>query len=97
MREPPILPVEKKSIAPRPVQPVAKSLGLKSLTENKLAVLATLFLVTGALGIPLLWMSSKFSVLERWLWSIVNSVYTAVLIWLVFQICLWSWRRISGF
>jgi hypothetical protein len=59
---------------------------LRQFTENKLVVLALLFFVTAVLGIPLLWISSKFSNLERWFWAIVVTVYTAVLLWLVFKL-----------
>ena len=96
MKQPPILPAEKPTARQTPTTQSRKSSGLASLLENKLAVLGTLFLVTGALGIPLLWMSSKFSTHERWLWAIINSVYTAALIWFVIIICLWSWRQISA-
>ncbi len=96
MTQPPILPVEQQPAAQHSQTRAGKQSSLQSLLENKLAVLSMLFLVTGALGIPVLWMSPKFSTFERWLWTILNSIYTAGLIWIVVQICLWSWRRISG-
>lgn len=66
------------------------------LVQNKLAVLSVLFFVTGFLGLPLLWLSPRFSNLERWVWAIVNTVYTCALIWIVFKICMWSWAQISA-
>lgn len=67
-----------------------------ALVQNKLAVLAILFFVTGFLGLPLLWLSPRFSNVERWVWAILNSIYTCALIWIVFKICMWSWAQISS-
>jgi hypothetical protein len=66
------------------------------LVQNKVAVLAVLFFVTGFLGLPLLWLSPRFSKVERWMWAILNTIYTCTLIWIVFKICVWSWTRISS-
>ena len=66
-----------------------------ALAQNKLAVLAILFFVTGFLGLPLLWICKKFSNAERWIWAVVNTVYTCTLIWIVIKICMWSWNQIS--
>jgi len=60
------------------------------------AVLAMLFLVTGALGIPLLWMNAKFSTLERMVWSVVVTLYTVALIYAAYLIVMWSYRQILG-
>ena len=65
------------------------------LVQSKLAVLAMLFFVTGFLGLPLLWLCRRFSPAERWIWAIINTVYTCVLIWIVYKICMWSWNQIS--
>jgi len=67
-----------------------------ALVQNKLAVLAVMFLVTGFLGLPLLWLCKKFSNAERWTWAVINTIYTCALIWVVVQVCLWSWGRISA-
>ena len=66
------------------------------LVQSKLAVLAVLFFVTGFLGLPLLWLSPRFSNVERWIWAILNTIYTCTLIWIVFKICMWSWAQISS-
>lgn len=65
------------------------------LVQNKFAVLGMLFFVTGFLGLPLLWLCRGFSNAERWFWAITNTIYTSVLIWIVYRICLWSWNQIS--
>jgi hypothetical protein len=44
------------------------------MIQNRAAVLAILFLATGALGIPLLWINRKFSSIERVFWAVVVTV-----------------------
>ncbi|MFG0263224.1 MAG: hypothetical protein ACF788_12600, partial [Novipirellula sp. JB048] len=66
------------------------------LLESRGAVLATLFLVTGALGLPLLWMNKAFSNVERVFWAITVSLYTALLIYVVWRVCAWSYHQIVG-
>lgn len=53
------------------------------LLQSKLVVLGILFLATGALGIPLLWINRKFSQAERIAWAIIVTLYTVALISLV--------------
>ena len=67
------------------------------MVQSRAAVLAILFLVTGALGIPLLWMNQKFSNPERILWSIVVTIYTVALIAITWMIVVWSYRQIFGY
>ena len=64
--------------------------------QNRLAVLALLFLVTGALGLPLLWINRRFSNAERFFWAALVTAYTIGLIWIVFRICMWSYQLIQG-
>jgi Mg2+ and Co2+ transporter CorA len=59
-------------------------------------VLAILFFVTGFLGLPLLWMSPAFSRLEKVIWSLINILYTSVLIAVCIAICWWSYRQVFG-
>ena len=70
--------------------------GTDKLIQNKLAVLACLFFVTGFLGLPLLWMNRRFSTAERFLWSIVVTLYTLALIATVVVIFVWVYRQITG-
>lgn len=71
--------------------------GAEKLIQNKFAVLACLFLVTGFLGLPLLWMNRRFNTAERIIWSIVVIIYTLVLFGLVGLVFLWSYRQIAGY
>lgn len=66
------------------------------LIHHRGAVLATLFLVTGALGLPLLWMNRRFSTAERIFWAIAVSLYTGTLIFIAGAVVMWSYRQIFG-
>ena len=67
------------------------------MVQSRAAVLAILFLVTGALGIPLLWMNQSFSNLERIVWSIIVTIYTVALIVIAWMIVMWSYHQIFGY
>lgn len=47
---------------------------------NRWVVLATLFLVAGPFGFPLLWRSSQFSRRAKWVLTVLVLVYTVGLI-----------------
>lgn len=64
--------------------------------QNRLTVLVILFFVTGALGLPLLWVNRRFSIREQMIWSLVVTLYTALLIWGVAKICWWSYQQFQG-
>ena len=64
--------------------------------QSRGAVFAMLFLVTGVLGIPLLWVNRNFSQTERIIWSIIVTIYTAALVLVAAMIVLWSYRQIMG-
>lgn len=66
------------------------------MVQSRAAVLAILFLVTGALGIPLLWMNQSFSTIERIFWAIVVTIYTIGLIVIAWIIVMWSYRQVFG-
>lgn len=77
------------------VEPVRKSIWT-DLSDNTWLLLATLFLVTGAIGIPLIFYSTRLSIFQKILLTIVVSIYTLILIggagWAVY----WAWSVISG-
>ncbi len=84
-------PIEPPKVVPTASEPANRRSSLSGLhrfAENKFAVLALLFFVTAVLGIPLLWISSKFTNRERWFWAIVITLYTAVLVWIVVKLWL---------
>lgn len=56
----------------------------------RLLILAMLFFVTGFLGLPVLWISKSFSMTEKLIWSVVNTIYTCALIAGTVAICVWA-------
>lgn len=70
--------------------------GVTTVAESRGMVLAILFGVTGALGIPLLWMSNRFSFAERIFWSIVVIMYTTALVGVTAAIVMWAYRAIMA-
>ena len=60
---------------------------------NKLFVILMLFLVAGALGLPLLIRSPEFTPREKVVYSIVVTLYTAgvLLLFVLFMMWIWSW------
>ncbi len=98
-------PIEAQIAAPsatshpsaRPVvshAPPARADGAGNLIQNKLAVLSALFLVTGFLGLPLLWMNRQFSSSERLVWSVIVIIYTLILIGITALIIWWCYKQI---
>lgn len=64
------------------------------MISSRKFILLILFCVTGALGLPLLWISSAFDRTEKVLWSLANLIYTVVLIALCIAICMWAYARV---
>ncbi len=96
MREPPIL----RPNRPAPQQPQLQPLEPQrsqwsQLLESRGVMFGMLFCVTGFLGIPFLWMSSKFSRNEKIVWSIIVTIYTLILIGIAVVICWWSYTQIT--
>ncbi len=60
--------------------------------DNPWLMLAMLFFVTAALGIPFLWMSRGFSTRAKVVLSIVVLVYTVLILWafVVFMVYMWQ-------
>jgi hypothetical protein len=64
------------------------------LLGSRRAILVLLFAVTGFLGLPLLWWSPVFSKREKQIWTIINVVYTTLMILGCAAICWWSFARV---
>lgn len=88
-------PIDSQLAAP-PATSRDKSSAKVSMTDSRWMVLAILFGVTGALGIPLLWVSKRFSLVERIFWSIVVTIYTLALVGVTAAIVMWSYQMIMG-
>jgi hypothetical protein len=95
-------PIDAQLAAPPVANPGTKGTaqqlksGVTTVADSRGMVLAILFGVTGALGIPLLWMSNRFSLAERIFWSIVVIFYTTALVGVTAAIVMWSFRLITG-
>ncbi len=67
------------------------------LLQSRAAVFVALFLVTGALGIPLLWVNRNFSTTERIVWTIIVTIYTVgLLAFLAWFIWWWVYKPLFG-
>ncbi|GAA5505303.1 hypothetical protein [Novipirellula caenicola] len=88
-------PIE-ATLAPTTTSNSTSGTSTDRMIQSRGAVLAILFLVMGALGIPLLWMNKAFSNAERWFWAVVVTLYTALLIYVAWRICMWSYHQIFG-
>ena len=93
-RDPPVAPLA-ETRASASVRATPRR-SLDPLLESKAAVLGVLFLVTGVLGLPLLWYSRRFAALERWFWAVVVTLYTSLLVALVVWVLYWSYRQLSS-
>ncbi len=63
--------------------------------DNPYLILGALFFVTAAPGLPMLWVSKKFTPLMKVVWSVVVVLYTALILYLFYLCCMWSWGQIS--
>ncbi|MEX2172801.1 MAG: hypothetical protein WD872_00480 [Pirellulaceae bacterium] len=61
--------------------------------DNPWLMLAMLFFVTAALGIPFLWMSRGFSTLAKLVLTIVVLAWTALILWLFWLVMDWAIQR----
>tara|TARA_R110002095_G_scaffold197049_2_gene176026 strand:- start:84 stop:422 length:339 start_codon:yes stop_codon:yes gene_type:complete len=93
--QPPRVAAERQS-RPEEPPPVAPSDGmLQQLCDEKWIMLAMLFFVTAALGLPWLWKSRGFSKPEKKFWTVVISIYTALILWGFGAVMWWSYTRIT--
>ena len=67
-----------------------------SLLSNRRAILVLLWGVTGFLGLPLLWLSPKFTPVEKLLYSVLVTLYSLLLIGIAVGIVWWAYLRIMG-
>lgn len=65
----------------------------RSLIDKPWFVLATVFALTGALGIPMICICRGFTFRQKIWWSIVAVLYTAAMIAVLIAVLLWSYRR----
>jgi hypothetical protein len=61
--------------------------------DNPWLILLTLFFVTAALGLPLLWISRAFSAPAKIIVSIVVLIYTVALLWAFWLFMVFMWNN----
>ena len=74
----------------------SKQPSLFDLIDNPWVVLILLFFVMAILGLPVLWKSRGFSTLSKIGLSIVVTLYTALLFYLLYLLLMWCYAQISG-
>jgi len=66
-----------------------KSQSWRDLVDNPWLMLAMLFFVTAALGLPFLWISRAFSTRWKIVLTIVVLLWTALVLWVFWLIMAW--------
>lgn len=66
----------------------------RDLLDNRWLMIAMLFLVTAALGLPFLWASRGFTTLGKVLLTIAVLLWTALVLWAFYLIMAWCLPRI---
>ena len=78
--------------AARPARPSDQ---WRVLIDNPWILIAILFFVTAALGLPFLWMSRAFNVWAKIALTIAVLAWTALVFWVFFLIMAWCWSQIE--
>jgi hypothetical protein len=66
----------------------------RDIVDNPWLMIAMLFLVTAALGLPFLWISRGFSTFSKVVLTIAVLAWTALAIWLTWLVIVWSYTRV---
>jgi hypothetical protein len=72
----------------------ARPQGWRELVDNPWLMLATLFFVTAALGLPLLWISRGFSRWSKVVLTFAVLAWTALVLWVFCLIMAWCWGQL---
>jgi hypothetical protein len=70
---------------------------LGRLGRSKLAILATVFLAAGILGLPLIFYSPRFSRPEKAFWTVIVLLYTVLVFYLLYLALVWVAGRVAQF
>jgi hypothetical protein len=77
-------PIETKKTAP----------SWRDLIDRPIVLLAVLFFVTAAPGLPLLWISRRFSLAGKIVWTILVLAWTVLVLWGFYLVMAWCLPRI---
>jgi len=80
-------PTDKPAAQPPPAR------AARRVIDNPWLILAMLFFVTAALGLPILWLSRGFSAPAKTILSIVVLAYTVVLLWAFWLFLVFMWNN----
>ena len=69
---------------------------LGKIGRSKPAILTTVFLVAGILGLPLIYYSPVFNQKEKALWTTIVLIYTAILFYILYRVAAWSYESITS-
>ena len=83
-------PLTVEIVEPKPPHAV------REIANNIWALYALLFLVTGVLGLPLIFLNTKLSRLHKGLLATAVTLYTASLFFGLYAVLIWCWGRISS-
>jgi len=87
-------PVDAPLIESPPPAPAPRAQSWRDIIDNPWLMLAMLFLVTAALGLPFLWISRGFSTASKIILTIAVLAWTALVLWLFWLVMVWSYTRI---
>jgi len=86
-------PMNAPVVEPAPAA-APRSQSWRDVIDNPWLMLAMLFFVTAALGLPFLWISRGFSTLSKVVLTIVVLAWTALALWLTWLVVVWSYTRV---
>jgi hypothetical protein len=66
----------------------------RDLVDRPMVLLVVLFFVTAAPGLPLLWISHRFSLAGKIVVTILNLLWTALVLWGFYLVMAWCLPRI---
>lgn len=76
-----------------PTPPPEVSPAWRRALDNPWLMLAMLFFVTAAFGIPFLWISRGFSRAAKIILTLVVLLYTVLILWAFFAFMSWWWTN----
>jgi hypothetical protein len=69
--------------------------GWRDAVDNPWLMLAMLFFVTAALGLPFLWISRGFSTFWKIVLTVLVTAWTVLILWVFWLIMVWCYTRIT--
>ena len=82
--------IEEPAVATSP-----RPMGWRDAIDNPWLMLAMLFFVSAALGLPFLWISRGFSTLWKVVLTVVVLAWTVLILWLFWLVMVWSYTRVA--